>query len=498
MPSAIEYVPPTDAARNGFNHVVQTERRKRKDKWDTALKYYNGDPAQPIPPDPDDPEYDPSIDNATINLAKMAGDRTVSFLFPEMPDFQTDPESVEDTPEEAWLKNTFFPENGGLEKLVLWALRGYLAGHSFLWLKAVQGGTPKLVVLHPLAVTVFWSADDTSDILWYEMRYYAQGKAYIRDFVKQDNGTWVIFEYEGIEQNQTRVDKIVNQVTAQGNSNGVMNLDSLTFGNTFKQRGSPKLHTSSIPPIVAAAHLPDPDDFYGQGEFTQKDLQDIINRITAIRNRIVRENSDPVDVVDGDIADVVDSGNIIAIPSGSKVTRLQLDTDLGAINGVLNDLIEKYLAVARVVILKGEAKDLQRVTNAAVRTLFLDALAKNTLLRSAYGFALSQLCKLALEMAYARGTLARNPENITVMVKFPSPLPTDMSEVVNINQIAVTGGFMSKHTAMTNLNLDPAFENKKIEAERNEDLAHQKEQMEMVQEMTPSEDNEGDDTSDDV
>lgn len=487
MPSAISYVPPTDVERNEFNQAVQNERRARKTKWDTALAYYNGNPDQPIPADPDDPDYDPSVDNATINLAKMAGDRTVSFLFPDMPDFQTDPHSVEDTPEETWLKEQFFPKNGGLEKLSLWALRGFLAGHSFLWLKAVKGKVPKLVVLHPLSVTVFWSADDTSEILWYEMRYYAQGKAFIRDFVRQEDDTWIIYEYEGNSQNAERAVKIFEQISAHGNSSAPMNLDNLTFGNHFKRKGRGKKHTSEIPPIVSVAHLPDPDNFYGQGEFTQKDLQDIINKITAVRNRIVRENSDPVDVVDGDISEIKDGGSIMAIPSGSKVTRLQLDTDLGAINNVLNDLIEKYLAVSRVVILKGEAKDLQRVTNAAVRTLFLDALAKNTLLRSAYGFALSRLCKLALEMAYANGEFEANPENLQVTVKFSSPLPTDMTEVANINSISIANGTMSIHSGTVALGLDPEFENKKKEAERQEAMEQQQQQLEMMQAFQPDE-----------
>lgn len=497
MPAAIEYVPPTDKERDVFNQAIIKERDERRKQWETALRYYKGNPDPPLAADPNDPDYDPSIDNATINLAKMAGDRTVSFLFPEMPDFQTDPDSVEDTPEEAWLKDVFFPENGGLEKLSIWALRGFLAGHSFVWLKATKT-VPKMVILHPMSVTVFWAADDVADILWYEMRYFAQGKAFIRDFVKQDDGTWLIYEYEGLQQNRSREIIVRDQITAQGNTGANINLEELTFGNTFNIKGTPKEHSSSIPPIIATAHLPDPDNHYGQGEFTQRDLQDIINKITALRNRIVREYSDPVDVVDGDIDDVVDAGSIIAIPQGSKVTRLTLDTDLKAINDVLNDLIEKYLAVSRVVILKGEAKDLQRVTNAAVRTLFLDALAKNSLLRSAYGNALAKICQLALEMAYANNLLSEedgsarpNPESTRVEVKFASPLPTDLTEVANINAISIANGTMSIHSGTVALGLNPAFETKKKEAERLESMEQQKEQLELQQQFAPTEEEKG-------
>ena len=478
MPAAVEYVPPTSPDRNTFNFAVNKERTERKRVYDNALKYYLGNPDDPIPPDPENPDYDASIDSATVNLTKMAADRTVSFLFPEMPVIQTDPESVEDTEEEKWLKDVFFPSNGGLASLIKWALRGFLAGHSYIWLKPKKP-TPRMVVLQPLSVTVFWRADDVADVLWYEMRYQAAGIPYIRDFVRQSDDTWKIYEYKGVMTENTRAAKVVNQITAQGNSDASINIEMLNFGTTFEKTGE-LAHDSEIPPIIDVAHLPHPDDFYGLGEFTQKDLQDIINVVMALRNRIVRENSDPVDVVDGDIDEIQDEGSIIQIPTGSKITRLSLDSDLNAINEVINDLMEKFLAVARVVILKGEAKDLQRVTNAAVRTLFLDALAKNAILKSAYGTALAKIAKLALEMAYALGAIKQNPAELAPVVDFASPLPTDLTEVANINALALNGKYMSKHSAAVAIGLDPAFENKKIEVEREQEMAEQEEQLALM------------------
>jgi hypothetical protein len=478
MPSAIEYVPPTDIRRNDFNGATQRERQKRKERYETALQYYEGNHTPQVQADADDPEYDPSLDDASVNLAKMTADRTVSFLFPEIPEFQTDPQSIDDTPEEAWIKNELLPANGGLAMLTKLALRGFLAGHSFVWVKAAKP-VPKIIVLQPMAVTVYWAADDVADVLWYEQRYIAQGRSYIRDFVKQKDGTWVIHEYASIAEEMTQAEKILDQITSQGNSDAWINLDGMRFGTTFKKEGKSIKHPSVIPPIIEIAHLPHPDDHYGQNEFSQKDLQDIINKMMAVRNRIVRENSDPVDVVDGDIDEIEDKGSIIAIPQGSKVTRLQLTTDLGAINDTINDLIEKYLAVARVVILKGEAKDLQRVTNAAVRTLFLDALAKNSVLRSAYGFGLELVIKLALLMAYGDNNpaITANPENLRVTIKYASPLPTDMTEVANQSAIAVNGKWMSRYSASIAQGLDPAFEQAKMTTEREEDMKQAEEDM---------------------
>lgn len=480
MPAAISYVPPTSKDRNGFNGAISKERQRRKEDYETALQYYLGRPDFQVKYDPEDVEYDPALDNTTVNLTKMAADRTVSFLFPDVPEFQTDPKSIEDTPEEAWLKDTFIPENGGLAAFNKLALRGFLAGHCFVWLKPVAP-TPRMVILQPLSVTVFWRADDVSDVLWYEMRYIAQNRLFIRDFVKQDNGTWLIYEYESQANKRSLPEQVLEQITAQGGQLSEWNLDGINFGASFKPVGSPKVHSSVIPPIIDIAHLPHPDDFYGQGEFTQKSLQDIINAMLSVRNRIVRENSDPVDVVDGDVDDIEDKGSIIVIPKGSKVTRLQLSADLVAINSTINDLIEKYLAVARVVILKGEAKDLQRVTNAAVRTLFLDALAKNEVLKATYGFALSRIAKLALIMAYALKVkeITANPEDIKVSVLFGEPLPKDMTEIANVNAIGVNGGWRSKYSAQIAEGLNPEFEQIKLTSEREEAMAQAQEDLDM-------------------
>lgn len=480
MPAAIEYVPPTDKSRNTFNGAISKERQRRKEQYETALRYYLGRPDSQVKFDPDDVDYDPAMDNTTVNLTKMAADRTVSFLFPEVPEFQTDPQSIEDTSEETWIKDVFIPENGGLATFNKLALRGFLAGHAFVWMKASKP-TPRIVVLQPLSVTVFWRADDVADVLWYEMRYIAQNRLFIRDFVKNDaDGTWTIYEYESTPNKRTLPEKVLEQLTAQGGQLSEWNLDGINFGGSFKAKGSYK-HPSTIPPIIDIAHLPHPDDYYGQGEFTQKDLQDIINQMMAVRNRIVRENSDPVDVVDADLDDIEDKGSIIAIPKGSKVTRLQLSSDLVAINATINDLVEKYLAVQRVVILKGEAKDLQRVTNAAVRTLFLDALAKNEILKATYGFALIRIIKLALIMAYGNGVtdITVNPETLKVSVLFGEPLPKDMTEIANVSAIAVNGGWMSLYDAQIAQGLNPAFTNSKLEAERAVAMKHAEEDMTM-------------------
>ncbi len=479
MPAAIEYVPPTDIERNDFAIEVERERSVRRDAYRSAITYYNGDHPDQLTVEDDMPD-----DNVIINLVRMTADRTVTFLFPNVPEFEIDPDTVEPTEEEAFLKR-FFEDNGGLATFVKLALRGFLAGHSYVRIKPAVEGTrsevlPRMVVLDPNYVNVYWRADDVADVLWYEMRYMVGDRIRVQDFVHQPSKrNWRIYTYEGRKSHKPRIFEIP---TRHGDpiSNELF-LDKLEFKESQFELINTAIHNSPLPPIVDFAHLPNPDDYFGLSETNQKDLQDTINRIASEMNRIVRENADPVDVLTGaDIDDIQDSGGIITVATiGAKIQRLEMKGDLSGIRDTLEKLIETYLAVSRVVLLKGEAKDLQRVTNASVRTLFLDALSKNEILRSTYGSGLITVAKVALMMGYQAGHIAANPKEINIEVKFSEPLPTDMFEVANINAIQVNMGARSLRTAATKIGDKWAFEQDAMKAEHEVAMEHQEEQLTM-------------------
>lgn len=477
MPSAIKYVPPTDVGRGEFAYEVSNERRVRRSRYEEALKYYEGKHPDQLEFDADEDEFDP---NSVINLVQMTADRTTSFLFPKLPDFETDPASIEDTPEEAYLKK-FMDANGGLHSLIKLALRGFLAGHSFIRVKPPKkvkaNGLkakvyyPIMSVLDPTTVTVYWKADDVAAVLWYETRYMVGETVYIQDFVhNEETDFWDIYTYRSLAKQLDNNNPFVTVPTVHGSGTGMGNLslDMMDFfgGDAFELFETAK-HTSEIPPIIEFAHLPHPDDYYGMGEFTQKTLQDTINRIMSLRNLLVSENADPVDVAIGVQPDEVQrvSGLVTIDNPQAKVQRLELKGDLAGISETLDKLIETYLAVARVVLLKGEAKDLQRVTNASVRTLFLDALSKNELLQASYGAGLIKVAQVVLEMAFNAGYIDTNPVDLEIGIKFPTPLPTDDTEIANQNAIMLNAGAMSLRTAASRMGLDWKFETAAMETE---------------------------------
>lgn len=491
MPSAIKYIPPTHVDRNVFGADVFNERQKRRTAYRKAIDYYEGNHAVQL-----DTAKDTVDHNVIINMVRVTADRTSTFLFPEMPRLEIDPESIEPTDEEKYLVQ-FFEANGGLSKLVKLALRGFLAGHVFCRVKPAPEGLrdkqfPRFIVLDPSFVTVFWKADDVADVLWYELRYIVGSTVRVQDFVyREDKNQWEILTYEG----QVGQESPLNDIpTPHGEPDNSIFLDDMKFHvDVFKLIGTAD-HTSPIPPIIDFAHLPHPDDYFGMGEANQMSLQDNINRIASEINRIVGENADPVDVILGaDVDEVKDKGGILVVgTTGAKAQRFELRSDLPGIKGILEKLMETYLAVARVVLLKGEAKDLQRVTNASVRTLFLDAIAKNSVLQSSYGLGLKAIAELALMMGFeAKHKLVqKNPSELDVRVIFSEALPTDMSEIANINAIMVNMGARSKRTAATEIGDQWNFEQAAMGAEHELEMEQQEEQLELQKKFAPDDPSE--------
>lgn len=394
----------------------------------------------------------------------MTADRTVSFLFPDMPQFQIDPNTLDDTPEEIFLKNVM-TANGGLQTLIKLALRGFLAGHNFVYVKPQSKrlrGTdilyPSINILDPTSVAVYWRADDVSDVIWYEQRYYVGDVFYIKDYINEGK-RWVIRTYAG----QQKTDNFLAQVPTNHQAHP---MNFINFEETVFKQVEFAIHGSSLPPIIEWAHLPHPDDYYGLNEVSQKELQDTINAIATERMRIMRMHSEPLDIITGADPDEVEGeGSVITISNpAARHTRAEMKGDLTGLTLVLDKLIETYLSIARVVLLKGEAKDLQRVTNASVRTLFLDALSKNSVLQSSYAGGLADICKLCLQMGYKSKLVATNPQDLQIAVKFGSALPIDMTEIANINASGIAGGYLSPTTAAINSGYNPAFEFAAIEA----------------------------------
>lgn len=450
MPAALAYIPANKKDRQRFSTLAITEYEAQSRNFATALRYYEGNPDAMLVREPGEPDF-----NTPINLTKMTAERTAAFLFGEMPRFELEPKAQGETPEEAYLRETF-TQNGGLPFFIKMATRGFLAGHNYVMVTPSKP-YPRIQMIDHLNVTVYWDVNDTEHVLWYEYRYYEDGYVWLKDFVHNDDGTWTIYRYKGM-----RVENLDMMQVLSGSPMAWY----YTRQGVYKPMGSVK-YDLPVPPIIAWAHLPSPNSHYGLSEFSQKQLEDAINRTMGLITRIVTESSNPVDVVTGADAEEIQDGDIITITNpAARPYRLEMKGDLTAITSTLNKMIEMYLAVARVVLLKGDAKDLQRVTNASVRTLFLDMLAKNNVLLASYERALRQIAITVLWLAYLNNELSTHPATLPqIEVRTATPLPVDQLEMATINQMLHAMHARSRRTIATTMGDDWNYEAPTIMAE---------------------------------
>ncbi len=401
MPAVMEYIPPTDKRRTDYYTGFTNEKTTRAEKYRHALDYYNGIQKSHLDLKENEPD-----DNVVINVTQQAIDRTISFIFPAMPGFELNPDASEVTPDERWL-NDAWEANGGISLCIDIAMFGALSGTSYLRImppdETVSGHEyPQLIPIDPSTITTFWRADDIRVVVWHEICWSVGKTQYILDFVN-NAGAWLIIPWT----NTTGGD--------QGWTRGLVEVWSVP----------------GVPPIIYTKHLPNSGFFHGRGEAEFLELNDKLNLLASENNRIIRYHSSPKTVATGaqvdDIVPVAGSDEMWTVDNAqAKVYNLEMKSELAASRQQTDFLRAQYLSQARVVILEGQVKDFQRVTNAGVQTVFLDQLSKNAILRPNYGRLLLQASKIMLLM------MARWQPTFKPNILWLNPLPQDDVERVNI------------------------------------------------------------------
>lgn len=439
MPAAMEYYPPGSAARNSQS-VSYSDADIRGQWYDQVRNYYDGKMKKFL----DKKEGEPD-DNVVINKVKQATDRTVTFLFPSFPELELDPDVSSETPDEQWLED-LWKENGGIAIAHDMALIGALSGDVYVRVmppdKFYGDEFPQILVLDPKTIQTFWKSDNLRRVVWHELKWSVvfadRTEQYIIDFINR--GTeWEIIQYKY--------------------GTGVANWEIMETTNW----------KSALPPIIHWKHLPNPRNYYGTPEFTQSqvELNDKINLVASENNRINRYHASPKTVATGTSAEEIQETAIDemwAVESAdAKVYNLEMQSDLVSSINQFKLLSAEFLSESRVVILEGTVKDFQRVTNAGVRTVFLDMLTKNTILRWNYGKGIQMVSRVAAYVA-AKG------ENIIPVVNFTDPLPVDQTETANVDSLERQMNLVSRQTLSQKRGYDWQSEKAKMTLEASDPL----------------------------
>lgn len=409
MPAAINYLQPNDRARETLGG--DTERKERTRLYERNLNYNEGKQRKWLIQEADDPVDD----NITINVTKQTVDRTLSFLFPDMPILQLDPNGT--SPTEIWL-NAAFRYNGGAFFLSSLGHKGALSGHNYVKvLPPVDGSEfPRMVSMNPVVPITFWRADDPGIIVWHELRWTVGKQEMLQDYINMSDH-WIISQWQ--------------RATGRGAWSRMR--EDIVWDNT-------------IPPIIAWPHMPDPDSYYGKGEISDNSimLNDSINRVASDIGKILRYHASPRTIAIGVTSAEIKQSGISKLwtiqNENAKVINLEMQSDLASSTAFLQFLNDMFLAQARVVIMRGTVKDFQRVTNTGIRAVFLDMIAKNELLRWTYGTGLQNIAQAVLVLG--NKTVGQKPT-----ITWTDPLPSDELEEVNKLDIEQRNGWISPESA---------------------------------------------------
>lgn len=408
MPGAYRYEDPNSQARKGSfeGYGLDKERRTRQEAYRKAHNYYMGKQASFL--DKKDGEPD---DNVVINLFKISVDRTVSMLIPAMPKMEITPETMDETPDEKWLRDAW-TENDALAFLHKVVLNGALSGHCYVRVIPPKGyfKYPRLQNISPTNVMTWWRSDDMDTVLWHEIYWDDGTEEHLLDFVfDNDIGSWKAYEY-----------------ARQGSSNWEQ-INVMDWKHPYG-------------PIIAWPHVPVPNNYYGLSEATNLALNDKVNLVMSENMRINRYHASPKTIAIGIEPDEIEVTAIDGLWSTAQekanIYNLEMKSAAPAFSmGLIEKLTDAFMSEQRVVVLRGDVAEFQRVTNPGIRTVFMEMLAKNNLLRWQYGRAIQ---KITVAMGFAAGKSIPTPDLI-----WADPLPSDDTELMNILEKEVAMGLVA-------------------------------------------------------
>lgn len=409
MPQAMIYKEPNDKTRDNYTIANPgTERGERAIKYKKSRDYYEGKQKRPL--DLKDGEPD---DNTIINMVAMTIDRMITFLFPEMPKLELSPTELEETEQEKWLRLAW-EENGGVSLLQEITENGSLSGHCYVRIIPPNPDSgldyPQILNLEPSRVITYWRADNVKQVLWHEIFWSVDTDDYLLDVINKGT-SWELIQY----------------ARSKGGSWSEMSREEWPH---------------KIGPIVDWQHLPNPNRYYGRGDTDHLALNDRLNRVTSELVRINRYHSSPKTVGTGVSAGEIQETSIDGLWTvenpDATIFNLEMRSEQQFAYNLMQFLYDTYLAQNRVVLLRGEVKDFQRVTNAGVRTVFMDMLSKNSVLRNNYGNAIRRISRV-LSLVSGKGEF-----DPTVIHR--DPLPIDDMEQVTIASMERAMGIASRQT----------------------------------------------------
>lgn len=401
------------------------ESLSRKTAIQRRLSYYKGEHKKWLI----DPETKmPTAENVTINVARKIIDQSASFLFGDSPDITSGDKTVDvliESLEDANEDDVFYTNLGKA---------GSISGHAFVKLIPDPVRGVRWVMQDAELVSVFWSPSDGKTPIAYKIEWqvgkddYRQdiawipeiSKWFIRDLKREDKASW----------------QIVKDTVWEW----------------------------PFSPIVDWQNLPDFTSYYGESDLTSLDLNDSINFTASNINRILKYHAHPKTIAIGASAEdikatAVDGLWSIANPE-AKVFNLEMQSDLSSSMAYLQFMQAAFYSQEQAVDLSSMKDRIGQLTNFGLRTLFSDALSKNSIKQLLYGYGIKEIIYRSLAM------LGHTVDPRNIDVKFEDPLPLNEKEIADMVKLQIESGTVSKQTGSEMEGHDWAVESKQMTTEK--------------------------------
>jgi hypothetical protein len=425
----------------------EAQERERQLRFQRNWAYYTGRGTPRTLKIADGQEFD---DNVRTNWARLFVDKGVSFLFGagltvEVGADEERDEATEKVIEDIWQAND--------KDILLHILgtNGAVCGHAFVKLAQKPGQVePRIILLDPANVAVFWHPDDYERVLGYRLQWTGidplTGRAITRRQDIAPNADpptfWEITDY-------------ISRGT----------------GARWEQIGSERW-PFEFAPILSCQNLPAPNEYWGTEDLDELliDTMQTHNYLASNITRIIRFYAHPLTYVTGARASNIDRspGGVFVLPAEAKMQNLEMQSDLSS-SIELVKMVQAWLHAQACVpeVATGRTEDLGALSGTALQVMYQPLVERTATKRRLYGRLIEDISRACLAMM-------GQPSDIDLRINWPTALPENESETLEASEAKLRVG-VSKATVLQELGYDPEeqAEARKQEAEEDAEVGEE-------------------------
>lgn len=416
MPKVINY----DREDRDMREAAEEELKSRREQIQLRDDYYNGHQRKPL-------KDDAGVDRNVIkNKCDIIVNTTADFVGHRFPEI-----IAPNTPDLTQAIMAWWEEQGENDFLQEALTDGGIAGHNFARID-LDGD---VTLLDARNVIMWWDPENYKATLWYEIQWAPD--QYGKNTRRQD-----IIPFMD-DENQVLRD-------ANGDILGWEVIDYVRKGPKWEMMDEPVVWQYPEPPIYQWQHMPvSGKRVYGKPELPDHiiRMQDTINKQSSDINTTLSYYAAPTTVATGvDVSEDAETSQIGAILTikneNAKVYNVEMQSDLVAMRAERDDHIAGMFRSARIVVMPTNLDAFKGVTNLGIRTVYMTMSNKAETLRRKYGGALVHLTRLWMMI-----NGMPNWKDEPIEIQWSSALPTDEREIVQIQQMELMMGTLTKQMA---------------------------------------------------